>query len=67
MPGFVWLDREAGLIPERKATMRACRFSVAPMDYLTQTWAIAAAEVQKLRHDPLELVTRAGVMVASVR
>jgi ABC-2 type transport system permease protein len=24
-----------------------------------QTWAVAAAEVQKLRHDPLELVTRA--------
>ncbi len=28
-------------------------------DYLTQTWAVAAAEVQKLYHDPLELLTRA--------
>jgi ABC-2 type transport system permease protein len=28
-------------------------------DYLTQTWAVAAAEVQKLVHDPLELFTRA--------
>jgi ABC-2 type transport system permease protein len=27
--------------------------------YLTQTWAVAAAEVQKLIHDPLELFTRA--------
>jgi ABC-2 type transport system permease protein len=28
-------------------------------DYVTQTWAVAAAEVQKLYHDPLELFTRA--------
>jgi len=28
-------------------------------DYLTQTWAVAAAEVQKLVHDPFELFTRA--------
>jgi ABC-2 type transport system permease protein len=28
-------------------------------DYLTQTFAVAAAEVQKLYHDPLELLTRA--------
>jgi ABC-2 type transport system permease protein len=28
-------------------------------DYVVQTYAVAAAEVQKLRHDPLELVTRA--------
>ncbi|WP_454854083.1 ABC transporter permease [Rhizobium binxianense] len=27
--------------------------------YLVQTYAVAAAEVQKLRHDPLELLTRA--------
>jgi ABC-2 type transport system permease protein len=27
--------------------------------YLTQTWAVAAAEVQKLYHDPFELLTRA--------
>ena len=30
------------------------------LDYATQTLAVAAAEVQKLRHDPLELVTRAA-------
>jgi len=29
------------------------------VDYLTQTFAVAAAEVSKLRHDPLELLTRA--------
>jgi ABC-2 type transport system permease protein len=34
--------------------------SEALLDYLTQIWAIAAAEVQKLRHDPVELVTRAA-------
>jgi ABC-2 type transport system permease protein len=28
-------------------------------DYLTQTFAVTAAEVQKLYHDPLELLTRA--------
>jgi ABC-2 type transport system permease protein len=28
-------------------------------EYATQTWAVAAAEVQKLYHDPLELFTRA--------
>ena len=27
--------------------------------FVTQTFAVAAAEVQKLRHDPLELFTRA--------
>ena len=27
--------------------------------FVTQTWAVAAAEVQKLRHDPFELLTRA--------
>jgi len=29
-------------------------------DYIVQTYAVAAAEVQKLRHDPLELLTRAA-------
>jgi len=29
------------------------------IDYATQTFAVAAAEVQKLCHDPLELLTRA--------
>jgi ABC-2 type transport system permease protein len=28
-------------------------------DYATQTWGVAAAEVQKLYHDPFELLTRA--------
>jgi ABC-2 type transport system permease protein len=31
----------------------------ALVDCATQVWAVAAAEVQKLYHDPLELVTRA--------
>lgn len=29
------------------------------VDYATQVFAVAAAEVQKLRHDPVELLTRA--------
>jgi ABC-2 type transport system permease protein len=38
----------------------ARRALLAPVgDYLTQTWAVAAAEVTKLRHDPIELVSRA--------
>ncbi len=46
-------------------------------DYVTQTFAVAAAEVQKLYHDPFELLTRAvqpvlwlmlfGVVMARVR
>jgi hypothetical protein len=28
-------------------------------NYVTQTLAVAAAEVEKLRHDPLEFITRA--------
>jgi ABC-2 type transport system permease protein len=34
-------------------------FGQALGDYATQTFAVAAAEVQKLHHDPLELLTRA--------
>jgi len=34
-------------------------FGQALGDYATQTMAVAAAEVQKLYHDPLELLTRA--------
>jgi len=34
-------------------------FAQALGDYALQTFAVAAAEVQKLRHDPLELFTRA--------
>ncbi len=34
-------------------------FSQAVCDYATQTYAVAAAEVEKLYHDPLELLTRA--------
>jgi ABC-2 type transport system permease protein len=29
------------------------------LDYAIQTYGVAAAEVQKLRHDPFELATRA--------
>jgi ABC-2 type transport system permease protein len=32
-------------------------------DYAIQTWAVAAAEIQKLHHDPLELLTRAVLPV----
>ena len=32
----------------------------APAAYLRQVYGVAAAEVQKLRHDPFELVTRAA-------
>jgi hypothetical protein len=32
-------------------------------DYATQAWAVAAAEMQKLIHDPLELFTRAVRLV----
>jgi ABC-2 type transport system permease protein len=35
-------------------------FGEAVIDYLNQVWAVAAAEVQKLHHDPLELVTRSA-------
>jgi ABC-2 type transport system permease protein len=41
------------------ATMVERSFTQALGEYLTQTWAVAAAEVQKLYHDPLELITRA--------
>jgi ABC-2 type transport system permease protein len=34
-------------------------FRQALDDYATQTWAVTAAEVQKLVHDPMELLTRA--------
>jgi ABC-2 type transport system permease protein len=34
--------------------------AVVNPDYLTQMWAITAAELQKLYHDPLELITRAA-------
>ncbi len=40
-------------------TMVERSLTQAASDYLTQTWAVAAAEVQKLYHDPLELLTRA--------
>ena len=41
------------------ATMVDRSFAGTLAGYLTQTWAVAAAEVQKLYHDPLELFTRA--------
>ncbi len=40
-------------------TMAERSFTQVVDDYMTQTWAVAAAEVQKLYHDPLELLTRA--------
>ena len=41
------------------ASMAETSARLALGDYLTQTFAVAAAEVQKLYHDPLELLTRA--------
>jgi ABC-2 type transport system permease protein len=46
-------ERAARLVSTGESTLSQAR------DYLTQIVAVAAAEVQKLRHDPLELVTRA--------
>ena len=39
------------------ARRRSLRTAVG--DYATQVWAVAAAEITKLRHDPLELLGRA--------
>ena len=41
------------------ATMAERSFTQVVDDYVTQTWAVGAAEMQKLYHDPLELLTRA--------
>ena len=41
------------------ATMAERSLGVALENFVTQTFAVASAEVQKLRHDPLELFTRA--------
>jgi len=41
------------------ASMADRTFGRAIGDYATQAFAVAAAEIQKLRHDPLELLTRA--------
>src|SRR3974390_714216 len=41
------------------ATTAKRSLALAAGEYLTQTYAVAAAEVQKLYHDPLELFTRA--------
>jgi len=43
----------------RPANMVDRSVSQALCDYATQTYAVAAAEVAKLYHDPLELLTRA--------
>jgi ABC-2 type transport system permease protein len=44
---------------EQPANMVERPIGQALGDYATQTFAVAAAEVQKLYHDPLELLTRA--------
>jgi ABC-2 type transport system permease protein len=55
-----WL--ETALMSEREVPAAVVHRTAGEglTDYLTQVWAIAAAEVQKLRHDPLELITRAA-------
>lgn len=47
---------DAHVAPSRSTADDAER---TPAHYLTQVWAVAAAEVQKLYHDPIELVMRA--------
>lgn len=42
-----------------RAEPRAAYHEAAPLAFLRQTLAVAEAEVRKLRHDPLDLVTRA--------
>jgi ABC-2 type transport system permease protein len=58
-----WCRRlETALMSEREVPVAVVERTAADVltDYLTQIWAIAAAEVQKLCHDPLELITRAA-------
>jgi len=43
----------------RPASTAEASFARRAADYATGAYGVAAAEVQKLRHDPLELVTRA--------
>ena len=52
---MVMSSRRAG--PPGTTVEQSVRRTLA--NYITQTWAVAAAEVQKLHHDPLELLTRA--------
>ena len=47
----------ANAVPPRNMADLAVRRAIAL--YAAQTWGVAAAEIQKLAHDPLELVTRA--------
>jgi ABC-2 type transport system permease protein len=49
----------SGVHVGRPATMADRSIGQSLGDYATQTFAVAAAEVQKLYHDPLELLTRA--------
>ncbi len=48
---------DAPAVPSVSTAERS--FGRTVSDYATQTFAVAAAEVQKLHHDPLELLTRA--------
>jgi ABC-2 type transport system permease protein len=48
---------DAAAVPNVSMAERSLRQTLG--DYATQTFAVAAAEVQKLYHDPLELITRA--------
>lgn len=41
------------------ARLVASRSTISPREFLRQTLAIAEAELRKLRHDPMELLTRA--------
>jgi ABC-2 type transport system permease protein len=50
---------KSGAPAGQSATTAERSFTQVVDDYVTQTWAVAAAEAQKLYHDPFELLTRA--------
>lgn len=50
---------KSGEHASQPASMADSAVANALFGYVTQTFAVAAAEVQKLRHDPVELFTRA--------
>ena len=50
---------KSGEHASQPASMADSAVANALISYVTQTFAVAAAEVQKLHHDPVELLTRA--------
>jgi hypothetical protein len=50
---------KSGAPDVQRASMADRSVSQALRDYMTRTFGVVAAEVQKIRHDPVELFTRA--------